>query len=686
VRRRVISVGSILVAVIALGLVLYNATIVDRRPPSVVGVSLSATAGSATVAETYAAIDIELSEPVRQSSVERRFRIDPPIPGTLSWNETTLIFTPSQGLPTKTRFTVTVDKGFEDLAGNMAPAGLDPWAFETVGRPLVLNTAPATGADKVPVDTPLAITFDRLMDPTTVERAIEIQPAAQFHASWAGATVTLTWETPLQFGATYQVTIDPTATAEDGAKLVDAFTTRFTTVTASLGSGTTVPSDGVAGISVRTPIAVVFDGQIDPGSVGSALDITPSVQGATDVVTVPTDTNPAPPVGSAESPSPSTTGGTMLVFQPSGPLAPHTTYTVTLKPVVTRAGSPGQVAPGKTWSFTTGQPTRSGQNQIAFLSAHGGIRNVWLMNPDGSNPRQLTDELAPVAGFDVAGDGARIAWSAGGQIHLMQIDGGGEQTLTTGGQFEYAPFFTADGKSLIVGRRDATGADQGYWLVPLGGGDERQILPTGAPPLGSSDLAGDGVSTGEGSPVWAPRAAFDAVGRRVMLTTGSGDVWLVDLDAASPATGATDTGLVASDAPVWAPTSGRFFVVGRHASDGADALWSISLEGSTIKRADADGSVAVAADGSIAVLIRDTSAATHIAVGRIAGLPTIRSLTSAIDLWDRWPAFAPDGKTVLFARVPAANRDVSAGIWTADVSSGRVTALTTDGAFPRWLP
>jgi hypothetical protein len=29
---------------------------------------------------------------------------------------------------------------------------------------------------------------------------------------------------------------------------------------------------------------------------------------------------------------------------------------------------------------------------------------------------------------------------------------------------------------------------------------------------------------------------------------------------------------------------------------------------------------------------------------------------------------------------------VSAGIWTVDVSSGRLSALTTTGAFPRWLP
>jgi len=61
VRRRVVSIGSILVAAVALGLVLYNATLVDRRPPSVTSVVLSAPAGSDPgIAQTVTAIDIEI--------------------------------------------------------------------------------------------------------------------------------------------------------------------------------------------------------------------------------------------------------------------------------------------------------------------------------------------------------------------------------------------------------------------------------------------------------------------------------------------------------------------------------------------------------------------------------------------------------------------------------------------------
>jgi len=685
VRRRVISLGSVLVAVVALGLVLYNATLVDRRPPGVARVWLSTPAGSdPAIAQTVTAIDIEFSEPVRTGSVERRFKIDPFWPGTITWDGTMAIFTPSTKLPRGQQFTLSIAPGFEDLAGNTATAGLDGWVFKTVGSPSVVKVEPADGADGIGVDSSLTITFDRLMDTAAVESAISIQPLAQFHPTWSGENLTIGFAQHLLFGTTYTVTVDSSATDAGGNRLDRPFTIRFTTVAASLRVVSTVPADGVAGVSVRAPIAVTFDGAIDPGSVANALKITPAVEGNVQVVSTPSDAQPI--TGPSPSPSAPSAGGRMLVFGPSSPLAPHTTYTVTLGPVVTPLGSPGQVAEGQTWSFTTGQPTTSGQNQIAFLSSRSGVRNVWLMNPDGSNPRQLTDELAPVAGFDATGDGSRIAWSAGGVVRIMQIDGTGQQTVTQAGNREYAPRFTPDGRELLVGRRDAGGTDLGYWLISLGGGEARQVLPREAPPLGSSELGGDGVSTGEGAPVWAPRAAFDSAGRRLVLTTGSGNVWLIDLAAATETQAAEDTGLIALDGPVWAPSANRFLVVGRKPADGRDGLWSVSPTGAVVRLTDADGSVASASDGSIAFLIRDVLATTHVAVGRYNAPASAHTITNDVNLRDRWPAFSPDGKTVLFARVPQADDELSAGIWTVEIASGRLSALTTTGAFPRWFP
>ena len=83
--RRWIETLLAVLAVAALGLVLYNATLVDRRPPTVSRISLSATAdGDEHVAQTLTAIDLAFSEPVDRASVEQRFRIEPYVGGTFS--------------------------------------------------------------------------------------------------------------------------------------------------------------------------------------------------------------------------------------------------------------------------------------------------------------------------------------------------------------------------------------------------------------------------------------------------------------------------------------------------------------------------------------------------------------------------------------------------------------------------
>lgn len=683
-RRRVISAGSVIIAIAALGLVLYNATLVDRRPPAVAGVRLSAPVEGETLGQTLTAIDVVFSEPVDTRSVERRFRIEPYVAGTISWDgTTTAIFTPDDKLPPDTEFTVAIAPGFVDLAGNVAPDGLAGWTFRTVGPPVVVEATPGDGTTDVVVDGfELAIRFDRLMDTTSVERAIALEPAVPVAAAWSGRELRLAFPRSLLFGTTYTVTIGTGASDTDGSRLREPFATRFTTVAAGLGVDRVVPAGGVAGISVRSPIAIVFDADVDPASVADALRITPQVNGGTQVLALPSDAAPR------DGPPPSAGAGNVLVFTPSEPLAPHTTYSVTLDPVVRRAGSE-DVAAGRQWTFTTGQPTVSAQNQIAFLSARSGVANVWLMNPDGSNPRQLTTELVPVSSFDASGDGSRIAWAAGGMVRLMRIDGSDAATLTAEDAFEYAPRFAPDGRSLLVGRRTTDGADAGYALVPLPGVvdvDPRAVLPDGAPPLGSVGIVGEGIPP-EGSTAWGTRAAFRPDGRFLVVVTGSGDVRLVDLaPEGGEAPLVTPTGLVATAAPAWSAFDERFLVVARENGGGDWALWSVGTDGSLTRHEPAAGSVAVSADGLIAVLVRDVRGATHVAVRRASEPGEPRPLTAGPELEDRAPAFAPDGRSVLFGRVRPDSPGASAGVWIVDPATGAEQALSTDGAFPRWLP
>jgi hypothetical protein len=720
VRRRTIELGSVAVAVIALGLLLYNATLVDRRPPSVARVALSTTAdGNDHLAQTLTTIDLDFTEPVRTASVESRFHITPYVAGTFSWDgQTTAIFTPSHKLTAATTFVVTIDAGYADVAGNIAPQPLDPWTFQTVGPPLVMTSQPADGADNVSVAGTVVLTFDRLMDTGSVEGAIQIQPPTPHHVSWSGKVVTISFDATLAFGTQYALEIGTDAADTDGSRLAQPFQLQFTTVAAGLGVTATLPAVNVSGASVRTPIAIVFDHPIDPATIGNSLRITPTVPGSLRVADLPSDVAPtpsespsgqgngqpppssgaSPPSSVGASPGPSESGsggappatpsgtpssGRVLLFSPSGPLAAHTTYTVTLEPVVAPAGEPGEVAAGRTWTFTTGQPSTTAQNQIAFLSSRAGVRNVWLMNPDGSNPRQLTAELAPVTAFDVTANGRSIAYAAGGVVRVGSIDGGQVRTLTAQGSLEYSPLFTPDGTSVLLARRDAAGADLGYWLVSVGGGQARQVLGTGAPPLGSSALVGDGLERTSDQPnssTWAGHGAWSADGRHLLLVAGTGGVQLIDFAADGSVT-ALQPDLTASSTPSWDDADLSFVLVAH--GGGGDGMYRIGLDGAATRLGPGAGSVAVSTTGGIATL--EAGAVEHVAFAVRAG-GTLEALTSAVDLIDRAPSFSPDGTSVLFMRVTAGATPGSAGIWTVQPDGRELRQLSVDGTDPRWLP
>lgn len=694
-RRRWVETLVALAALAALGLVLYNATLVDRRPPTVARFSLSATAGDDHVAQTLAAIDLEFSEPVDRASVELRFQIEPHVGGTLTWDrDTVAIFTPARKLPADTDFSVSVAAGFSDRAGNVAPGAAGPFAFRTVGPPLVTALSPLAGAVGVATNTVAELTFDRLMDTAAVEAAIGIQPAVPFRSSWSGPRLTIAFGAPLAFGTTYTITVGSGAADTDGSHLAAPFSASFTTVAAGLGIESVVPADGVSGIGIRTPIAIMFGGQIDPTSVAGALRITPEVSGDVRVVAQSNDVAlpvPSPPASvEPTSPPPGPAGsGTVLLFTPSGPLAQHTTYTIELAPVVRSAGDPNQVAAGRRWTFTTGGQPTSAQNQIAFLSARGGVGNVWLMNPDGSNPRQVTTELAPVTAYDVTPDGRSIVYAAAGAVRAMRLDSGVVTTLTAAGRFEYAPVLAPGGGDVLVGRRDAAGADLGYWLVPMpdaSGGPERQVLPDGAPPLGSAAFGGDGRDLGPDVSAWAGRAAFDPGGTSLVVVDGQGRVVRAALDQ-TPLPPIVEVEAITSPigAPVWADTvgslggSGTFLVSG----DVAGGSAVIRLDESGTALFPAAGPVSVAGHGGIATLVAPSGA--HIGYTSLATRAP-EPLTRDADLLDRSPQFSPDGLTLLFGRVLASDPTRSAGIWLAGIDGRDLRQLSIDGSAARWLP
>ena len=684
--RRLISLVSAIVALVGLGFVLVNATTVDRRPPSVRTITLSAPAGDPRIAQTVTAIDIEFSEPVRASTAESRFRIDPVIDGAFTWNGSTAIFTPSRKLPQDTTFTISIAPGVEDLQGNVDPAGLEAWTFATVGPPVVLRSTPADGADGVALDGAIDLFFDRLMDTASVEGALTIEPAAPIQPSWRGSVLTVALGPGLTPGTTYTVRIGPDATDTGGSRLGAPFEMRFSTAGAGLGIVAAIPADGVAGIGIGATIAVRFDGPIDPDSVQGALHVTPAVDGTIRLVTLAGD-------GTGLDASVAASGANTLVLVPTGALAEHTTYTVTLDPVVARLGDASAVTLGRTWSFTTGAPTVSGQNQIGFLSARGGVRNVWVMNPDGTNQRQLTTELLPVSSFETTADGSRVVYAAGGVVKAMDVDGANLRVVTEAdGRLEYAPAILPGGEGILLARRSPTGDDLGYWIVPFPGtpGGERQILDHGAPTAGSAAATGDAIDPVDGAPPWTPRLAVEPSGRTGLLVTASGEVWLIDLavpDLGGSSTPPTRLPWTASAAPAWVPSRDAFVLAAKPTNGGASALVSVRLGGRSEPMAGTDGAIGpvdLAPDGSLAFVVRGSDGMTSLRQLSSAG--AVRGIETAVGGDDRWPNFAPDGLTLLVSRATHLDPSRSDGIWRIDLPTGAARRLTVDGAYARWIP
>ncbi|MBI3745634.1 MAG: Ig-like domain-containing protein [Chloroflexi bacterium] len=683
--RRLISLVSVSVALVGLGLVLWNATTVDRRPPAIKAVTQSAPGGDPRLAQTLTAIDIEFTEPVRTSTVESRFRIAPAVDGAFSWDGSTAIFTPSQKLPADSDFTISIAPGFQDLAGNADEVGLVGWAFRTVGAPVILRATPADAASGVPLDGQVELVFDRLMDTASVEAAISVTPSVPVTATWKGSVVTIDFGHGLRFGTTYTLTIAPQASDTGGSRLGVPFTTRFTTVGAGLGIAALVPGDGVAGIGIGTPIAVEFDSPINPDTARAALHIVPSIEGDIRIVARGGDS------GAPASPGPSgLRSADTLVFVPSTPLAAHTTYTITLDPTVARLDDPTAVTAGRTWSFTTGAPTTSGQNQIAFLSARSGVRNVWVMNPDGTNQRQLTVELVPVSSFDTSADGGLVTFAAGGVVSVMAIDGSGLRRITIDdGRLEYAPTFTPDHSHVLLARRGADGSDLGLWLVPVPGasGDERQVLDHGAPSAGSSGLGGDGILEAGSATPWTARAAVDPLSLKAAVVVAGGTPWIVDLNppGSVPVSAPIRVPIRADDAPIWVASGGDFYVAGS-GSDGRAALYRVDLAGRVTPVGGTDGAtglIAAGPGGQLAFSVVDAAGTSHV---RVVGAGLERQLPGSPGRLERWPAFSPDGATLLVGRALTAAPAVSDGIWLLDAATGAARQLTSDGAFARWIP
>jgi hypothetical protein len=682
------SLAALAIGLVTLGGILYVASTVDGRAPTIERIELthhlSADDG---IALTTTSVEVVFSEAVDHGSAEAAFSIEPITDGSFSWSGDTLTFTPVVRLPLETDFAVTVAPGVRDPAGNeMAQAS--QLAFVTVGHPTVVASQPEPDADEVPLASPIVLDFSTLMDTASVEEALTISPAVELTATWSGERLTLTPVDRLVEGTIYTVGLSEAARDSAGTPLERPYALSFQAVRSGLTATTQFPEDGTEGISVSSPIALIFDRDLDADTVDSdRFTIEPNVSGSLAATAIP---------GAAGLREP---GVRLLRFEPSSPLQPNTTYQITLDPGLT--GTDGSALAGPiSWRFTTGSPLPTLSNQVVFVSDRSGIANLWTMNPDGTGQQQLSAELSAVSAYAVAPDGRTFVVGDGATLVRQRADGTGRQLLTPDGVLEVDATYSPNGSDIAFARIDRdTGVGLGLWTRASAGGDARRLelaaelgaaTPTPQDPAAVPPV----LRAPRYSPDGAALAFVDMRGRVGVLELLNGRLTTAPFAAVSP--------------PVWLPQAEGVLLAGSPAGaleptpigqpiplldPGALQLGSFELGALRIARLDRGAA-------TVDLLDQPPGASRPVAGqdGRylfILVQPGAPQAGGTLWLASAGGASARqlgDGDgSVTSAGFGPGSRDVAAahvgdGIWLVNAITGRSRQLSEDGWLPRWLP
>ncbi len=138
---------------------------------------------------------------------------------------------------------------------------------------------------------------------------------------------------------------------------------------------------------------------------------------------------------------------------------------------------------------------------IVFTSMRSGDLEIWAMDADGSNPRQLTDDLGYEGGAFFSADGSKIVYRAfhprneeeladyenllsqnlirGGrlEVFVMDADGSNKRQITDNGSSNFAPFFHPNGEQIIFSSNtgDPSGRFFDLYLINVDGTGLRSV-------------------------------------------------------------------------------------------------------------------------------------------------------------------------------------------------------------------
>ncbi len=270
------------------------------------------------------------------------------ISGTVTYTGVTATFNPASDLTPSTDYTATITAGVRDLAGN-AMVNDYVWTFAVgatsdVIPPVVTSTVPARGASGVSLSGNITATFSEAMDPLTITTATMTlyQGTTQVSGTviYTGVTASFNPASDLTASTVYTATITTGVKDLAGNAMVNNYVWPFTTGTTGDVSPpvviSTVPANGVTGVSLNGNLAAIFSEAMDPLTITTS---TMTLQHGTTFVS-----------GAV------TYTGVTATFNPASDLTPSTDYTATITTGVRDLAGNAMVNE-YVWTFTTGAIT-----------------------------------------------------------------------------------------------------------------------------------------------------------------------------------------------------------------------------------------------------------------------------------------------------------------------------------------
>jgi TolB protein len=254
------------------------------------------------------------------------------------------------------------------------------------------------------------------------------------------------------------------------------------------------------------------------------------------------------------------------------------------------------------------------ESQIYFVSDRSGNKEIWVMDYDGSNQRQLTHLGSIALSPRISPDGSRLAFSSltksGWEIMMYSLDLNRMVSFPRFGGTNLSPAWSGDGLKLAFS--SSRGGESQIYVSDASGGNSRRLTSnkgpdvspvwnrktgaqiafvsgqTGLPQIYTMEADGTNQQrvTDQGyavSPAWAPNGQFLSLAwirKYGPGEPGASDIYLMDIASKQWVQLTHDGGR--NDFPSWSP-DGRHIVF-QSSRSGKEEIWMMLADGTKTRQ------------------------------------------------------------------------------------------------------